>query len=87
MRHVDGFVIERGFNGGVVLWGLLIAVLVMLVIWLIVSLVGRRKGDSAESTASPQPSSSSALSILEERYAKGDIDRDDYLQRKSDLGG
>jgi uncharacterized membrane protein len=27
-----------------------------------------------------------ALAILEERYARGDIDRDEFLQRKQDLG-
>jgi putative membrane protein len=29
----------------------------------------------------------SARSILEERYAKGEIQRDEYLQKKQDLGG
>lgn len=28
---------------------------------------------------------SSALSILEERYASGEIDQDDFLQKKKDL--
>lgn len=39
----------------------------------------------------PPPSSaastaSAAQAILEERYAKGDITRDEYLQKKHDLG-
>ena len=29
----------------------------------------------------------SSLDILKERYAKGDIPRDEYLQKKTDLGG
>jgi putative membrane protein len=32
------------------------------------------------------PPSSSAQSILEERYAKGDISREEYLQKKQDMG-
>ena len=28
-----------------------------------------------------------AFAILEERYAKGEIDRTEYLQKKQDLGG
>ncbi len=32
------------------------------------------------------PHMSSARAILEERYAKGEIDRDEYLQKKQDLG-
>jgi putative membrane protein len=30
---------------------------------------------------------SSALEILEERYAKGELQRDEFLQKKQDLGG
>ena len=35
----------------------------------------------------PAPSRSEALAILEARYAKGEIQRDEYLQKKTDLGG
>jgi uncharacterized membrane protein len=38
--------------------------------------------------AGGQPNSrAEALSILEQRYAKGEIQRDEYLQKKQDLGG
>ncbi len=30
---------------------------------------------------------SQALAILEERYARGEIDRDEFLKKKQDLGG
>lgn len=32
------------------------------------------------------PPSNNAASILEERYAKGDITREEYLQKKQDMG-
>ncbi len=30
---------------------------------------------------------SGALQVLEERYARGEIQREEYLQKKTDLGG
>jgi putative membrane protein len=35
----------------------------------------------------PSNSRSEALAILEGRYARGEIQRDEYLQKKHDLGG
>lgn len=35
----------------------------------------------------PSAPSPSALSVLEERYARGEIDRDEFLQRKAVLQG
>jgi putative membrane protein len=38
--------------------------------------------------AAPAPGSrKEALDILEARYARGEIQRDEYLQKKQDLGG
>jgi len=34
----------------------------------------------------PPAAQASLLAILEERYAKGEISRDEFLQRKQDLG-
>ncbi len=72
--------------GGALLGALLIALAVALIVWVIVSLTSRRR-DTAPSSPVSLPQQSSALAILEERYAKGEIDRDDYLQRKTDLQG
>ena len=36
--------------------------------------------------AGPDVTSSSAKRVLDERYAKGEIDRTEYLQRRQDLG-
>ncbi|MHB1343127.1 MAG: SHOCT domain-containing protein [Thermoleophilia bacterium] len=36
--------------------------------------------------AQPQLPQAGALAILNERYARGEIDRDEYLARKTDLG-
>ncbi len=36
---------------------------------------------------SPADRRSPGLTILEERYARGEIDRDEFLKKKQDLGG
>jgi putative membrane protein len=72
--------------GGVLFGILLIALAVALIVWVIVLLTSRRK-ETAPSLPVSLSQKSSALAILEERYAKGEIDRDDYLQRKTDLQG
>ena len=52
-----------------------------VVAWLVRG--GWQPGDRA-----PAPDCRSrGLDILEERYAKGEIDRDEYLEKKQDLGG
>jgi len=44
----------------------------------IVRRVGQREGTAA---------TSGALKVLDERYARGEIDREEYLQRRKDIGG
>ncbi|HLJ52440.1 MAG TPA: SHOCT domain-containing protein [Rhizomicrobium sp.] len=63
----------------------------LIVIILILSLIfGRRHHYYYAAPPPPAPgrtSRSDALSILEGRYARGEIQRDEYLEKKKDLGG
>ncbi len=52
-----------------------LALVVGLVVWLFLSLA--RRGEV--------PVKKSALTLLDERYARGELDREDYLQRRADL--
>jgi len=68
----------------------------LLIVVLIVSAIFRRRhyyyyGQPSGwwgSGSAPAPSSrKEALDILEARYARGEIQREEYLQKKQDLGG
>jgi len=81
--------------------GLIPILLIGLVVWAVIEATRRRDDRApvayqaqwtpqATTSALLNPigaesTSSSALAILEERYARGDIDRDDYLARRQDL--
>jgi putative membrane protein len=56
-------------------FAVLVAVIILLVRWL-----GGGPGPGSTS-------SHTARNILDERYARGDIDQKEYLQRKKDIGG
>ena len=58
-----------------ILWVIVLIAVIAGAIWLV------------RTFASPPARLSSALDVLEERYAKGEIQRDEYLQKKRDLGG
>jgi uncharacterized membrane protein len=57
---------------GVAFWIVLIALIVLLV-----------RGTRTTSTASGGP----AVQVLQERYARGEITREDFLERRAVLGG
>ena len=57
---------------GAAFWIVLIALIVLLV-----------RGTRTTSTASEGP----AVQVLEERYARGEITREDFLERRAVLGG
>ncbi len=59
-------------------WGLVIAALIFLIKWL----AGLRR--SHPSSAKPHDS---ALEILRQRYARGEIDKEEFDQKKKDLTG
>jgi putative membrane protein len=64
-----------------VVWVVILVAIIVGVIWLVRSLAG-----SGGPGALP-PRRSAGLDVLEERYARGEINRDEYLQKKKDIGG
>jgi putative membrane protein len=63
---------------GMIIWLLILGLIVAGIVWLFRTLtrqssenVGRR---------------SSALDVLEDRYARGEINRDEYLEKRHDIG-
>jgi putative membrane protein len=66
---------------GMILWVVILIAIVVGVVWLIRSLSAR---DDAHQVP---PRRSAGLAVLEERYARGEINRDEYLQKKQDLLG
>jgi putative membrane protein len=57
------------------------AIFWVAVVFLVIVAFGR----AGRHPAGPFWRSSAALDILEQRYARGEIGRDEYLQKKSDL--
>lgn len=74
-NHEDWMWGMRGLHMGVG-W-ILILVVVAVVVWLLV-----RAPLSASSSGAERPD---ALDILKERYARGEIDREEFEQKKRDL--
>lgn len=58
----------------------------VLIIWLIVHFA-RSRPVMAPGAPGASAARSAALDILEQRYARGEIQRDEYLQKKRDMGG
>jgi putative membrane protein len=71
--------------------------LTLLIVVLIVSAIFRRRyyyygyhpywWHSSTNPPPPANGRKEALDVLESRYARGEIQRDEYLQKKQDLGG
>lgn len=66
---------------GMILWPLILIGLVVLAVWAV------RTISAPPPVPPPPPRRSPGLDVLEERYARGEIGRDEYLQKKTDLGG
>lgn len=79
-------------NGGSAPWGMWVAMAVMMTVfvvaaaWVIVTLVRHTAAPQAPqrgiANGAPQ---SSAAAILDERFARGEIDAEEYSQRKAAL--
>ena len=70
-----------GGYGNVFLMPVIWIVVVGLIVWAVVAAV-QRPGESGGSTHS----SDSALEVLKRRYAGGEINKDEFEQRRRDLG-
>lgn len=74
----DGF--GHGFGGGGLWMILLWLIPILLLVW---GVAAFRDGGRSGSDSGTK----SARELLDEEYAKGRIDREEYLQRKNDLSG
>jgi uncharacterized membrane protein len=90
VEHADG-----GGGPGALTWAIF-ALLLLLLLLAIASLAidaynRNRARQSAPETASDAPpppvDSSGALAVLDDRYARGEISRDEYLRTRDDLRG
>jgi putative membrane protein len=71
-----------GFGG----FGMIFGIIILVVI--IAALVWFARGMSSSGQQLPLAGRrSSGLEVLEERYARGEIQRDEYLEKKRDIGG
>ena len=63
-------------------WGMILfwVLIVLLIVWLVKGL-----GSSKGSTGAVKPAEESALGILKRRYARGEINKEEYLEKKKDL--
>ncbi len=64
-----------------IVWVVILIAIVALVVWLVRSLAGPGAHHHLP------PRRSVGLDVLEERYARGEIKREEYLQKKKDIGG
>lgn len=64
---------------GMIIWLLFLALIIVGIVWLVRAMV--RPGEGPPRLAGR----SSGLDILEQRYARGEINRDEYLQKKQDI--
>ena len=67
---------------------LLLAVLIGVLIWGVLRLTsGGALAFAASATPAGPPARDQALEALRVRYARGELDRTDFLERSADLGG
>ena len=63
--------------GGIFMW-LFWIIGIIVIVWAVVIVAGGRK--------QPSVKQKTALDILKERYAKGEIDQQEFAQKRKDLG-
>ncbi len=71
---------EWGWGMGGLQMVLFWAVIIVAIVWAVKWLVSGSAGNATPRTDTP-------LEILKERYARGEIGKDEFEQKKHDLGG
>lgn len=67
-----------GWGWGMAIFGWLFMIAIVgLVVWLVATVVRRPERPGGDRTG--------PMNTLDERYARGEIDREEYLQRRADL--
>ncbi len=61
------------------IWPIALIVILIAVVWY-------ARDSSLSGVLQTAPRHSTALDVLEERYARGEINRDEYLEKRRDLG-
>lgn len=77
-----------GVFGGIsmLFMGIVPLLVLGLLVWLVLEATRRRdQGPSGPAPSAPAAFLPDARSILDERYAKGEMDRQEYLERRRDL--
>jgi putative membrane protein len=75
---MDGF---GGMGFGIIFWIVILALVIWAVVWFV------RSSPYAPGRLPPTERRSSGLEVLEERYARGEISREEYLQKQRDIAG
>ena len=74
----NGYGNMMGWFGGGIMMIIFWAAFILFIVWIVKEVSGRNKSDKPRH-------GKSALEILEERYAKGEIDKKEFEEKKKDL--
>ncbi len=74
----NGYGNMMGWFGGGIMMIIFWAAFILFIVWIVKEVSGRNNSDKPRH-------GKSALEILEERYAKGEIDKKEFEEKKKDL--
>jgi len=94
---MDGGMMGGGYGGGtgviggllmLVFWVAIIVGVILLVLWLVRQTTGGQiYGSATHYTTGESTKGESALDIIRSRYARGEIDKAEFEEKKKDLTG